>query len=162
MTTRWIEGSGGDAIAMDDSHFPIIVATWFGSATEPAVRAYFAWLHALVARSASEKVPVINVTDAGPAANPSADVRRLIAELSLDLERKGGLEAFVYPAYVVIENALIRGALTAIGWMHGNMRVKNVGTCAQALDLALADLARGGHRAPPGLDPRRWRRPARP
>lgn len=160
MTTRWIQGSSGDSIALDDAYFPIIVATWFGAATESAVRAYFSWLHEMLARAASEKVPLVNVTDAGPAANPSASVRRLVAELTLGWGKVNGSQ---YPitSYVIIENPLIRGALTAIGWMHGDMKSNNVATCAQALDLAIADLTRAGHRAPPGLDPRRWRRPVR-
>jgi hypothetical protein len=161
MSNTWLEGSAGDGVMVDDTYFPVVVSTWFGAATEPAVRAYFAWLHRVLGRAQAGRVPaLVNITDAGPAGNPSPDVRRLIAELTVGWEKAGADQLHV-TSYVVVESAVIRGVLTALGWLHGDMKAENLASCSQAIERALADLAAAGVSPPVGLDPARWRRPGR-
>lgn len=160
MAIRWADGTDGDMIAMDDTYFPVIVATWVGAPTEKSVRVYFAWLHEQLTRALRERSPMVNITDAGPAKNPSPDVRRLIAELTKKLEDAGADKKAV-TAYVVIENAVIRGVMTALGWLHGNMAAVHVASCTEALQLGIRDLSRARKAAPSGLDPTKWKRPDR-
>ncbi len=160
MAIRWADGTDGDMIAMDDTYFPVIVATWVGAPTERSVRVYFQWLQEVFARAKRDGTVLVNITDAGPAKTPSPDVRRLIAELTKELEDAGADKQAV-AAYVVIENAVIRGVLTALGWLHGNMQVTHVASCTEALEAGIAVLARNRKRAPQGLDPARWQRPSR-
>lgn len=160
MALRWADGNEGDMIAMDDTYFPVIVATWVGAPTERAVRVYFQWLHEMLARALREHTPLVNITDAGPAKTPSPDVRRLIADLTKSVEEAGGDKQTV-TAYVVIENAVIRGVLIALGWLHGNMQVTHVASPTEALEAGLKDLARARKPAPQGLQPAKWRRPDR-
>lgn len=158
----WLEGSSGDAIATDDTYFPILVATFVGAPTEETIRPYFAWLDRMLARAARERVPLVNVTDSGLSGVPSAQARRLIADLTKAWEQSGAGPRVPVTSYVVVENTAIRGALRVLGWLHGDLRAVNVATAKEALDHALEDLARAKVAAPPGLNPSRWQRPARP
>ncbi len=160
MALRWADGTDGDVIAMDDTYFPVIVATWVGAPTERSVRAYFKWLDEMLARARRDVTPLVNVTDAGPAKTPGPDVRRLISELTKQWEGTGA-DKHAVTAYVVVDNALIRGVLTALGWLHGDLHATHVASCTEALEAALRDLARARKPAPPGLLPAKWRRPER-
>ena len=60
---------------------------------------------------------------------------------------------------VVLESALIRGVMSALAWLHGDMRTQQFGTCEDALDAALTVLTKAGWPTPPRLVPSRWRRP---
>jgi hypothetical protein len=160
MSIQWARGSEGDSIANDDTFFPILISTWFGSPTETLVRSYYRWLHEQLDRSKRERLPLIIVTDSGPAGVPSAEVRRLIADLTLEWDKAGATEARV-GSYVVIENALMRGVITTLNWLHGNLQSENVATCERALTLALNDLSRRRVPAPTGLVPAKYRRPER-
>jgi len=160
MGTRWIEGNAEDVIVVDDTHFPVVVSTWIGAPTERAVRGYFAWLHELLPRAIREGTPLVNVTDSGLAGLPSGDVRRLIADLTVEWERSGADKQAV-SSFVVVESAVMRGALRALAWLHGDMKTTQFATCEEALEAAIQVLARARRPAPPLLVPSRWHRPMR-
>lgn len=160
MSIQWGRGSEGDSIANDDTFFPILISTWFGSPTETLVRSYYRWLHEQLARSKRESLPLIIVTDSGPAGVPSAEVRRLIADLTIEWDKAGAKEVRA-GSYVVIENALMRGVITTLNWLHGDLQNENVATCERALALALNNLSGRRVPAPPGLVPAKYRRPDR-
>jgi hypothetical protein len=159
-TQRWIHGAAGDAIALDERWFPVLISTWFGAAGEDSVREYFRWLGEQAAGARAQGVPLVNVTDTGPAGLPAASVRRLIADLTLEWERRE-LQGVAVHAYVVIESALLRGTLNALAWMHGAMRAVNVGSLREALERAEMDLVRAGAAVPKGFDPQGARRAVR-
>lgn len=162
MTTTVLRGSDGDAIVVDDTYFPVFVSTWFGRASEPSVRAYYEHLGRAIERALAERTLLVNVVDSGPAEVPSADVRRLISELTSEWEKRGATPTNVR-ALVVIESAAIRGVLNVLGWLHpGGMRSENVASLAVATERALSALAAAGHPAPRGLGPSTLSRPARP
>jgi hypothetical protein len=158
MTERWIDGDAGDVIVANDTYFPIIVATWFGSPSERAVRGYFAWLDEMLARALRERVPIVNVTDSGLADVPTADVRRLVAELAKQWERAGATKDRV-TSCVVVDNALIRGVLRALSWLHGDMKSQQFATCEAALAAALDILARAAQKPSKRLVPSARKRP---
>ena len=160
MAIRRIEGTDDDVIVMDDTYFPVVVATWFGAPSEKAVRIYFEWAREMVARATREGARIVNITDAGPAKTPDAAVRRLIADLTKALEAAGGNDEAMM-SYVVVENAVIRGVMTALGWLHGNLKAHHVSTCAEALEAGIRELARARMPLPKGLEPAKWRRPER-
>jgi hypothetical protein len=160
MGARWIEGNKDDVVVVDDTHFPVIVATWVGAPTERAVRGYYAWLDGMLARALRDQCPIVNITDSGQAGIPSAEVRRLIADLTKAWELAGG-DRVKITAFVVVESAVIRGVLNALGWLHGNLKTTQFDTCEHALEAAIEVLRRAGKPAPPLLVPARWRRPGR-
>jgi hypothetical protein len=153
-------GDKDDVVVADDTHFPVIVATWHGAPSERSVRAYFAWLGPQLLRSKREGCPLVNVSDSGKAGVPDADVRRLIADLTKQWEAAGADDRRV-TSIVVVENAVLRGVVSAIAWLHGSLKTSQYATCEEALDAALAVLLRAGRPAPPRLSPSRWRRPGR-
>jgi hypothetical protein len=159
LAPRWIEGEADDTIVVDDTHFPVIIATWMGSPTPSAVRGYFAWLDDMLARAKRERTILVNVTDSTLAGMPSADVRRLVADLTKAWGRQGadGLVS----AHVVVDNALIRGVLRALAWLHGDMRTIQHATCEQALEASIDTLRASGLVPPASLVPSAWRRPSR-
>jgi hypothetical protein len=157
---RWIEGEKDDVIVVDDSHFPVIVSTWIDAPTEQAVRGYFAWLDEMLARAVRDDTPIVNVSDAGQAELPTAEVRRLVADLTGEWERRGADSGRV-TSLVVIESAVMRGVLNALAWMHGNFKTRQFSTCEEALAAALHVLERARCPAPPLLVPSQWRRPRR-
>lgn len=161
MSIQWLRGSGGEAIANDDTSFPILISTWFGTPTEALVRDYYRWLHEQLARAKREQQPLVIVTDSGPAGVPSADVRRLIAELTQVWDKAGAKEVRV-GSYVIIENALMRGVINTLNWLHGDLQNESVPTAERALTLALNDLSkhRGAH-IPSSLVPSRYQRPVK-
>lgn len=158
MAIQWSRGTTGDMIANEDGYFPILITTWFRAPTEPLVRGYYRWLHEQLDRAKREGMPLVLVTDSGPAGVPSADVRRLIVELTTAWEKAGATEIRI-ASYVVVESAVMRGVLSTLSWLHGDMSNENVATCEQALTRALEALARRRIPPPPGLVPSRYRRP---
>lgn len=139
-------GSNGDAIVVDDGYFPVVVSTWFGKASESAARAYYAWLGDVLRRALRERQVLVNVVDAAKAEVPTADVRRLISDLTREWEKSGATPATVR-ALVVIESAPIRGVLNVLNWLHGDMHTENVAS----LDAAArsAGLTKGTLVRPP-------------
>lgn len=161
---RVLEGDG-DAIVFDDSCYPVVVSTWFGSASEKSVRAYYAELSRTLAATMREGRLLVNVVDSAHAKLPSSDVRRVITEMTVAWEEEGASRETVR-AFVVVENAAIRGALQVLEWLHptGNMSSTNVASHAEAMKVAREALEARGQIAPPGLaklvrpdDPRKAR-----
>jgi hypothetical protein len=159
MAVRSIEGSGGDRVLVDDATFPFVVAAWEGEATEPAVRAYFVWLEGQIVRAMREKRPLINVTETSKAMNPKPSVRKLIADLTKQWGTSGADRHEVL-AYVVVDSAIIRGVLTALGWLHGEMKVTHVATLEAAATSA-NDALRALGRPELCIEPGALRRPSR-
>jgi hypothetical protein len=157
---RRIKGDADDVIVVDDTYFPILMATWFDSPSEAAVRGYFAWLDEMLERAKKTRVPLVNVTDSTLAGIPTATVRRVIAELTKAWQAAGA-DASRVTSFVVVDKAVIRGVLQVLAWLHGDLSSKQVATCEEALTGALDVLARAGCKTPQGLSPKAWQRPAK-
>ena len=145
-----VEGDCG--IVVDDRHFPVVVSTWYGDPTEAIVRRYFDWLSGIIERSRSESVPYVLITDATYAKRPQPSVRQVVAELT-DAMPPYTAEINI-GNYVVVESALIRGALTAMQWIS-----RQTWTSVTVPSCEDADLARAGQPAPAGLHPDTYTRP---
>ncbi len=59
---------------------------------------------------------------------------------------------------VIIESTLIRGALTAIGWLTGGMSNEMFASCSQALARAKELYLKRGQAWPAELEPDRYQR----
>jgi hypothetical protein len=145
MSEQSFVGSHSDRIVVQDECFPVLCSTWVNSASEPVVEQYFRWLVPLVERASREGVPLVNITDAGLASAPDAAVRRLIADRTRDLlpQNRGEVRSIT-----VVESAAIRAVLSALSWLHGDMRSETVATRTAALERAAAML-RAADVAPP-------------
>ena len=155
------ETVGGEAhgIVLDSRFFPILIATWYGDATEEDVDGFFDWQTRLADRARAVGTQYVMVTDASAAARPKPSVRRRVAQRTNEMPDVKAINA---AAYVVLDNPLIRGALTAMQWISRDNwgdQTTVVATCQEALERSLADLDRVGAVRPEGLDPTAYQRP---
>jgi len=156
-----LHGTDGDAIVVDETHFPVVIATWYGAASPASVRAYYDWLGRMLERAVAARRTLVNIVDSAPAGVPSAEVRRLISELTLVWEKQGANDTTVR-AFVVIESAAIRGVINVLNWLHGGMKSVNVASLDDAVQSGLGALADAGEPVPPGFAVGRVARPPRP
>ena len=156
-----LRGSNGDSIVFDETWFPVVIATWYGKASEESVRAYYERLGAALARAQAEGLVLVNVVDSAKAEVPSAEIRRLITELTVVWEKQGA-DPTTVRAFVVIESAAIRGVIHVLNWLHGGMRSVNVASLEQAVAASIEALRAAGQPVPAGLAPAKVQRPARP
>lgn len=123
MNSTVIHGSNGDSIVVQDQWFPIVCSTWRGSPSTQVIERYYDWLDAVVQRAKREATAVVNITDAGLSGVPDASVRRMIAERTKDFDFARATKGF--RAVTIVENAVIRGVMNALAWMHGDMEMKS-------------------------------------
>ena len=157
-TCRIREGSC--TIVLDTQYWPVIITTWFGEANEAAITRFFVENDARVfARAQRERTPVVLISDAAHAERPSAKVRKVLADKTSSQSKD--VEDLTLGSIIVVENALIRGAVTAMSWILPRMKdMIVVGDIATAIDRALELLDDRRIVRPPMLSPARYRRPA--
>jgi hypothetical protein len=139
------------AFVGDVTYFPVVIVTFFGTFTEGLVDDYAAWAEQVAARAVAENTHYLTIADGRQANRPPASVRKRFAEMS-DVMSESGHDRFV-AAILVLESALVRGALTAIQWMsRRSLRIETVGSIDEAIDRARSRLAKAGAAFPAGLD----------
>jgi hypothetical protein len=151
--------SGDSVIYVEDKFFPVIIATWEGTADVGNCMAFAAWHERQVDRASREGARLISISDSAHAQRPPPTVRKFFAEWMARLESEPDDPTLAI--IVVVTNALMRGALTAIGWVRPEVSemvvVPDIGS---AISNALALLASANYPAPAGLDPATYRSPA--
>lgn len=151
---RVVDGSA--EVVFDDSLSPILIATWWGQATDTTIDAFHAWVgrHVEAARVRGEKLALIN--DSIDAERPTPEGRRKFIATTLDA-------SVLIALPTVVTNPLVRGAMTAVGWVLGE-RMKAVTswpTLADAFEHARATLLDAGVRPPPASRLASYARPIR-
>lgn len=147
----------GGFLVLDDRYAPLLVSTFVGKADLESTKWYSGVYTATVRREASKGRKVISINDASRAERPTADARKGWAEMAdrspVDVQNA------VIASYVVLDNPLLRGAVTAIGWMTDKVRgLESFKTVDQAIEAAVARLAKEGHTV--SLAPNGYRLPA--
>ena len=155
--TRIRDGASG--VVLDTRYWPVVFATWVGEPTQPAVVRYFDASDDLFVRARKERTRFVLVTDAALAGRPSPKVRKLIAD-ETNAQPSDALE-LTLGSIIVVENALIRGVVTALTWILPRLRdSQTVGSIEHAIDVALRTLDDARIPHPPGLAAASYRRPA--
>ena len=151
---RWVS-SGGSSVALDDRTYPVVIATWIGVADAVTLRAFFDWNNEIVARATRERRVFSMITDATRAGRPDAAARSLIAELTEQMQRDHkDADAYRVAGPVVVDNPLVRGALTAVGWiMRSGLETQYSESCAAAIAYVQKRFADRGASWPEGLTP---------
>lgn len=122
----------GSELLLDDALRPILISTWIGPATLDLVDEFYRWCDGQVAKAKRRGYPVILISDATLAGRPNADVRKAFAAAKFDVD-------VPFKSIVIINNKIIRGAMTAIGWLLGDMSgTINCRSLAEALPIAVA------------------------
>lgn len=160
-STTTIVADGEATVVIDPRGWPIIIATWFGEPTELLVDRYFAAHAVLLDRARRSRERIVLITDAFATERPSAKARKRITDLTA--EQPADVQTLTVASYVVIENPMIRGVVTALAWVNPKMaESENVASITIALERSLAALDAAGIPRPKGLTPSSYRRPARP
>ncbi len=151
---------GVSSVTIDTRYWPIAIASWIGKPTEDLVRQYFAQADTrLIARARKGRLGFILITDATTADQPSPKARTLIADLT-NAQPEDAM-ALSIGSFLVVDNAIIRGVVTALRWVLPRMRdVESVQTMEQALTRSLALLDGRKIPRPADCDARAYRRPA--
>ena len=152
-----LEAREGEAAVVGDArHLPLVLATWWGTATESIVRRYFTWQAAIGMQVADDDARMLLLTDARFARRPPATTRRVIAELSDALpapvfERSLG-------SFLVLESAVVRGAFTAMQWIsQKEWKVTTVPDLRTGLLRAFSAIESAGLPVPRSIDPETFR-----
>jgi hypothetical protein len=140
---------------IDDRHFPIVIQTIATDATSDQIARFFAETRRLADRCIREDRYYVSITLVAGAFAPvqRARLTEEIKKATPEQERRS------LATFVVIPNALVRGALTAVRWMAPDSlrTVYAVGTWSEALDGAVAELRARGVRLPRTFDQLRER-----
>jgi hypothetical protein len=147
------------ALVVDDSHFPFLVATWFGKPDEETIRYYFDWQGERLARARDQGVKVATIIDAIDAERPPSTIRKTLAECSEKILSE--FDPYIVHSWVVVQSPLIRGVITALTWMTP-MRLSTAPVPRVALEDASRALLQAGIRVPSNLDPGLYIRPKNP
>jgi hypothetical protein len=151
---------GKNSVVIDHRHAPVYITTWFGMGTEKIFRKFFQANRDVVESNVAAQRAFVVISDASDAERPPPAVRSRITEISQDSPDG---KPFMVGNYVVLESALVRGAFTAMQWLSRKKWPSVVvASPHDAIDRALADLARAGVSPPEGLSPRSYTRPERP
>jgi hypothetical protein len=151
---RWVSSTGG-SVALDDRTYPVVFATWIGSADATTLRGFFDWNTEILRRATREKRVFSMITDATRANRPDAAARAMIAELTKDMQVKhADSDAYRVVGPVVVDNPLVRGALTAVGWIMGtNFETEYADSCASAITIVQKRFVARGAPWPAELTP---------
>ena len=145
-------------LTFDDRYSPLLISIWSGRADLEAAK----W-HGELNREASKVLvarglPIVSISDALASERPGPDVRKFWAD-SIAQESREITEATI-ATFVAFGSPLMRGVLTAIGWLNAEARkIKTTATMAEAIELALAKLAEAGVARPEGLTGESYRPP---
>ena len=140
-------------IVLDDARAPVLVATWSGTATVRNVERFYAWARDQASLARKSGALLVMVSDAIDAGRPGADVRQAFATEQMESD-------IIIASPTVITNPLVRGALTAVGWLLGD-RMKGV-TAWSTLDEAFAEARRALAERGVSVDPTVFAEYARP
>ena len=153
--------SGNASVIIDDRYLPVLISVWIGQADMENARWYNAENRRVMQELVDRGQPYVMISDAAAAERPTPAVRKYFAELADD--NVEGSEVLSLANYVVITSAVMRGALTAIGWISERAaRINSVGSLQEAIERALMDLDAAGVPRPDGLDPVSYRPPSLP
>jgi len=108
------------AVVIDDRYAPIIITTFLGE-TNLELGHWFAETHKKILLShAALGRRVVTINDATWAQKPSPEMRRFWAEMA---DRSSeSMKAATLATFLVVNSPLLRGAITAIGWLTPALR----------------------------------------
>ncbi len=151
MRDRVTFRSSDGTISADDRSFPVVVCTLEGELDPRLVDDLFDWIDRLVREASARGARYVMVFDAATVHRPSPAVRGRISK-RVDALPPVWLELNI-SALMIIENPLVRGALTALSWItRAKLSVTYVASIPAAFAHARKDLARAGIQAPDSLD----------
>jgi hypothetical protein len=140
-----IEGEEG-AVIIDDRYAPLVVSTFIGSVSLAEGKWFESKILKLADRHFRRGNRIINIHDATYSARTSPEMRRFWADMSERNEATLDLQLLEGP--VVISNSIIRGVMTAVGWLNPKVaKIQTYGTIEKAIAESLVKLSDAGMKA---------------
>jgi hypothetical protein len=152
--------SSTGTVTVDEQYLPVLLTKWQGRLQPDITRQYMEWMNEQLGLAKARGSVIVQVSEALQAERPDAVTRKLLAEMT-DSQRENFPEVLLDPSFVVIDSPVLRGVITALGWItRGGLDVRTYATLPEAIRAAAARLAEAGHAAPPELDADAYRFPA--
>lgn len=134
-------------VVFDARYSPLLITTFFGKCDLEAAKWQTDLINQATIQAAKRGQRVITISDATHSDKPSAEARKYWADnMSTG---SAAVQAATLGTYVVYTSAIVRGALTAIGWLNPEVKkIETFGTLADAIKSALARLKKERLQAP--------------
>jgi hypothetical protein len=146
----------GCSVLIDETFSPVVIVSFYGVITKKLLLEFVAWYREyLGSLRPSQKFVMINDPRGVPTHSPT--LRKIAAE---EMQKfAASMKMHNLHNILIIDNALLRGAITAIGWLIN----KDVGYAARdmhdAITVALRALTSAGLPLPVGLEATSYRAP---
>ena len=146
------------AVALDSRMHPVMISSWHGAPSVPAIDAFYRWSDIRAAAAMAAEQQLIRIADLSRARPPVAAARKrafeharndLVIEVSLVL-------------FVVVDDPTLRSIVNTMRWIGGGRReleIVTVERMSKAIELTLERLRAERIPAPDGLDPIRYEPP---
>ena len=135
----------------DESAWPIVYGRFAGVGTVTGFEAFVSWHTGVMHKAMAQKQRLVVVTDARAVTGTPPDVRAVVGKWISDSPRE--FEEMTLESVVVLQSALMRGVLTAVGWLSTRkVRLTVFATLPEAWESGVAALKRIGQE-PPKLRP---------
>lgn len=142
----------------DDRYSPVLISIWDGQATLDAARWHDGVTNEATLRIIDGGGKLVSISDATKSIRPTPELRRYWAENLQNADPR--IRENTLATYVVINSPMMRGAITAIGWLSAEARrITCVATLHDAITGALEQLDAAGLARPAGLDPESYMAP---
>jgi len=133
-------------LVTEDTYFPLVIYTWFGEPSMPAVDEYYRLRWQYDERARKEGTKVVLVTDGSEFKPPPATIRKYLAERAMETDASDALLCYV----TCVPSPLLRGVVTAMAWIAGEQLKTNInlGSMNKVLERALVEFEKAGIQAP--------------
>lgn len=151
---RWLHGDDC-GVALDTRHEPVVITTWYGSATPALIDDYFRWSDATAAAAMATEQRLIHVVDLRRAEQAGALARKRALEHS----REDPAALVRLATIAVAEPSLAAMVRFAVRMRRSGPATNIVDTIEEAIEMALLELHSARIPAPLGLTPHHYRAP---
>jgi hypothetical protein len=130
-------------VTFDDRYSPIIIMIWEGRSCIEAAQWGMSLQQEMTEKLVAAGQRFVSISDARKARRPEPSVRKYWADvLSKNTPES---KAATLATYAVFDSALMRGVMTAIGWLSEEARsITTVATLGEAIEQGLAELDAAG------------------
>jgi hypothetical protein len=151
---RWMHGDDC-GVALDTTHHPVVITTWYGAATSALVDDYFRWSDVNTAAALAAEQQLIHVIDLRRAERPPG----LVSKRAIEHSRED-IAPEVRLATIAVAEPVLGAVVRAAGCVCRYRQAPSVvETIEDAIELALIELRAARIPAPVGLTPWRYRAP---
>lgn len=152
----------GVALHLEARWFPVLVVTWFGTASGGAVERYAAWLDRMGERAKAADTRLVIVGDITRLEErPGPEVRAAMAA-AIDRLQARHPQRFLGGSNIIAQPVMRAVLLMVLALTRRTLDMKPVKDLEQALARTFALLDEAGIPRPAGLDAASYRSPARP